>query len=270
MISVASTLLLVSLVFGSVPSAWAAPIGTRDTDVRAMRRMERAENFNPARREHHSATSAVPRADDPAPIVARADDPVTVVARAGAVDPADAAKEPIAKVAIRNMRRHHAKNEQDKDVKPRALPRFKRDAIPRREDATSSNVAREGEKVKRSGHTQGPSPVDGGVRARDVPKHQDNSEHTPPVTAIKRSPAATPTPVADAVVPRNHDGCEHGGDGGGLKACNKKPAPSAQNNTQEKKREEMKETVAKREEKKPGLTRPIAIFRRALAFEDLD
>jgi len=96
MISIASTLLLVALVFSSVPSTFAAPVGTRALDVATMRRMD-ATNAHVARREHHSARSVVP------------DDSNTIKIE----------KEK----APRVTRRHHAKN---------IAPRYVKDAVPRR------------------------------------------------------------------------------------------------------------------------------------------
>jgi len=251
MISVASTLLLVSLVFGTVPSAWAAPVGTRHMDVKSMRRME-TQHWPPMRREHHSATSYVPRDDKPAP----------VVARAGTTEPVPPAAEP-----KRVVRRNQAKREdQDKASPRKPVPRFKRDQVakhersdstpkrevdPRKQDAASSNIARS-EPAKREASTA--APVDQHKRA----------DTTPPTNVERAEPSATPVKT---VVPRHH----HNGGGGPKKDCGK-PDPSSQTpdttTTPETKREEVKEVFKKRHETKP--IQPIAIFRRALAWEDLD
>ncbi|KAF8067594.1 hypothetical protein FPV67DRAFT_1492595 [Lyophyllum atratum] len=272
MISVAYTLLLLSMVFGTVPSAWAAPVGTRHLDVRSMRRME-ARQLTGMRREHHSATSIVPRDDDPV---------AAVVARAGA--PEDVKPDITAKLAKRNVRRHHAKNgDKDKDAQPRALPRFKRDAIARRErsgsrsevvarkeDAGSSNIARKDEKVRRDvedppvvSRSVPPTPDlyngaarGGGVKGGDKP---DAVPRDAPVVERTES-------IHEEVVARSHGA--HGG--GDKKPCAKPDTTTPDTTTLDAKREEMKENTTKREETKPGPIKPIAIFRRALAFEDLD
>lgn len=275
MISVASTLLLVSMVFGTVPAAWAAPVGTRNLDVRSIRRMD-ARELTGMRREHHSATSVVP---------GDADVPVPVVARAGApepVQPDPTTEEP--SPSKPKMRRHHAKNqEKGADAKPRAMPRFKRDAIPRREsasnpevvarkeDATSSNIAREDETVKRAPVGTGSVEKDpkSDAEKRDVPAASPRHPVTEPkpVDPTKRdAPAVDPAESSTPKVASRH---HHGGNGPKDGMDKKDPSTEAPGANPGAKREEVKEeTATKREETKP--IKPIAIFRRALAFEDLD
>jgi hypothetical protein len=283
MISVAYTLLLVSMVFGTVPSAWAAPVGTRNLDVKSMRRME-ARQLTGMRREHHSATSVVPRDDDPV---------AAVVARAGA--PEDVKPNTATKPLKRNIRRHHAKNEdKDKDAQPRAMPRFKRDLIAKRErsgsnpevvarkeDAGSSNIARKDEKAQRDvdeppvvsrSAPSIPVSYNGGARGGGV-KGDDKPDAVPRDTPVVKRTDSTP----EEVVARHHGGGHGGAD---KKPCAKpettKPdtttpdTTTPDTTTPDAKREVTKEDTTKREETKPGPIKPIAIFRRALAFEDLD
>lgn len=256
MISVAYTLLLVSLVFGTVPSAWAAPVGTRNMDVKAMRRMA-TEPAPIMRREHHSATSYVPRDDDPIPVVA-----------ARARDPELVTPEPTPR---RGSRRHRAKHGvRGTDAPSRPMPRFKRDevskrvsaeqpeVVARKEDAANSDIARDGEQAKRTlpyrvgtvvlpadGSLPNPPPV----QRSEAPekRHQSGGHHGTPE---KRLPAdgslPNPPPVQRSEAPekRHQSGGHHG--------------------TPEK-REEVKDTVTKR-----GPIKTIALFRRALAYENLD
>jgi hypothetical protein len=153
------------------------------------------------------------------------------------------------------------------------VPRFKRDQVtkhersgstpkrevdPRKQDAASSNIARS-EPAKREAITAAP-----------VAQHK-RADATPPTNVERAEPTATPVKT---VVPRHH----HNGGGGPKKDCGK-PDPSTQTpdttttpengtTTPETKREEVKEVFKKRQETKP--IKPIAIFRRALAWEDLD
>jgi len=280
MISVASTLLLVSMVFGTVPAAWAAPVGTRNLDVRSMRRMD-ARELTGMRREHHSATSVVPR---------DADVPVPVVARAGAPEPVqpDPATE---KTSKPKMRRHHAKNEEKgADAKPRAMPRFKRDAVPRRErapsasnpevvarkeDATSSNIAREDEKVKRTPVTPvNPGSVDKGDKSdaekRDIPVA---SQRHPVVEPKPDHPTKRDAPAVESAEPSTPKVASRDHQSGNVpkEGIDKKdPSTETPDANPGAKREEAKEAATKREETNTKLIKPIAIFRRALAFEDLD
>ncbi|GLB39326.1 hypothetical protein LshimejAT787_0604880 [Lyophyllum shimeji] len=331
MISVASTLLLVSLVFGTVPSASAAPIGTRNLDVKSMRRMQAEEltrrvdtrELTGMRRDHHSATSYVPRDDDtptPVAVVARAGSPEVVKPNPDLTATTSTSPSPSPSPKPK-MRRHHAKNE-DKgtgtDAKPRALPRFKRDAIPRREheqqirststsepevvarkeDASSSNVAREDDKVER-GLFNGTAAPGGGAKGSTKPDPEPRDVHDPPATSASKRDAGDGSHVGEKMKPSDKAEPDHpkreapsvkpvessvpkvaardDGKCGSGKDCPHKD-PSTQNPgttpppaKPETKREEVQEAATKREEKKDTkLIKPIAIFRRALAFEDLD
>ncbi|KAG6867516.1 hypothetical protein C0993_001779 [Termitomyces sp. T159_Od127] len=169
MISAAYTLLLISLVFGTVPGAWAAPVGTRNVHVKTMRRAPFEKEH--MRRVHHSATSVVQRDDVHGAVAAlgpavtstvaspahaaprvlvpvhnapRSSESVPVVARHAGHQQSDTA-------IPETTRRHHAKNEARGGV--RAVPRFHRDEAERRgvgkdqgkreDSASDANVTRE-------------------------------------------------------------------------------------------------------------------------------
>jgi len=256
MISVASTLLLVSLVFVSVPSASAAPVGTRSMNVKEMRSMEFQRSQPVLRRAHHSAIapvirelaeSVVPRTED---IVAAA-----VVARAGA--PPSNPNNSNTTTTVQKMRRRHGTP--DTDTPRRAPPRFKRDETVRRsvtpdavsaiqarkEDATESNVAR--------------------ARSADmiITRAQDSSNDVE-----SRDNVVPPNPTPTAIGKRRLDLSDPQD---AHRQANGHPARSEPNATSiaSTKREEVVE-VADMAAKRDGPIRPIAMFRRALAGEDLD
>jgi hypothetical protein len=210
----------------------------RNFDVKAMRRME-PQHWPAMRRDHHSATSFVPRDDDPVPVVARAGAPEHVKP--------DTTEKPPKRVA----RRHHAKNEERAaDAPSKPMPRFKRDAVPtrkrsgstsesevvaRKQDATSSDIARKDEQGKRDLYN-GTVSAGGGHKGGDKPgpekRDTKSGAHTPP-------PAKPPINVKRT-----------------------EPAPSGTpNKVTETKREEVKEPAMKREETKREPIKPIALFR---------
>ncbi|KAG6915134.1 hypothetical protein DXG01_013098 [Tephrocybe rancida] len=307
MISVKYTLLLVTLAFGSVPEAWAAPVGTRSVNVKAMRRMEMEREH--MRRSHHSATSfvqrdvpvavtvpvaaravdivpVVTRGADPVPVVAREADPVPVLAREA--DPAPVvAREADATVAERHephvtsptptptrmARRHHAKNEARGSLPlPRELPRFKRDEVARRKtDATDANIARNTtDPVKRE-------PA-GAPQATSTPVTKEKRDPSPSVhSETVAQPAATfnpkdkrnkPEPMTSSVDPLPTPTPD---------AKDKRepaPEPSVHENSAQPKptpdAKDKREPVPAPELNARAPVRPIVMFRRALAFEDLD
>jgi len=246
MISVASTLLLASLVFGTVPSVSAAPVGTRAMNVREMRRMELQRSQPVRSRSHHSAIARVTR-DTPVAdsIVPRTEDTVAaaVVARADA-PPSNPNSSNTTTTVVQKMRRHY--ETPNVDTPPRSVPRFKRDETAKRstpdaasavharkEDATESNVAR--------------------ARDTDILPRAEGS--SPPTTIGKRRLDNSSSGTPASHTPRQ----EHGDTGLSKRSFVSTPST---------KREEA--TVADMPVKRDGPIKPIAMFRRALAWENLD
>ncbi|KAG6864901.1 hypothetical protein C0991_006471 [Blastosporella zonata] len=209
MISVKYTLLLLSLVFASVPEAIAAPVGTRSVNVKAMRRRDTEREH--MRRAHHSATVGSYVARDTIP-VARQVDP------AAAVAVPVAAREPIIQETrhephteelpgpAKMTRRHHAKNEaRGSTPLPRELPRFKRDVLAsRKSDATDANVARAAD--------ASPTPTPTSTPTLAARHHDHDVIQTPTIdiTSVPATPApthnakravVTPKPLVDPAAP---------------------------------------------------------------------
>lgn len=131
----------------------------------------------------------------------------------------------------RAVRRHHTKRELASDtVKPRAILRFQRDAAPSR-------------------HT----PVDPEVVPRKDDAMNSNVARTDG-TAEQLKRAADP-------------GVPAGSSGGNNAEPQAREAPSPPPQVSKR---SLEASAVKREETQPGLIKPIAMFRRAFAFEDLD
>ncbi|KAG6828343.1 hypothetical protein H0H87_002355 [Tephrocybe sp. NHM501043] len=263
MISVKYTLLLLSLAFTSVPEAWAAPVGTRSVNVKAMRRMEMEREH--MRRSHHSAVEGSFVVRDPAPVtpdpstpvVAR--EPAPVVARADDSTVVERTVTQPFPVSGKMMRRHHLKNEGRGSLPPpRPLPRFKRDENAKREhtpelverktDATDANVAR---------NLTNPAPRDvpaaaGGKPTADTKRELQPTGH---VNNEKREPAPLPTSETspDAKKEKREPASVHS------ETATPAPTPDSKN-----------EKRAPEPTPAPEPIRPIRMFRRAMAFEDLD
>ncbi|KAH0581732.1 hypothetical protein J132_10874 [Termitomyces sp. J132] len=252
MITIAYAVLLVSLTFGIVPEAWAAPIGTRTVHVKTMRRMPFEKEH--MRRVHHSAMSMVQRDDvrvatveaepflQSVSIVAREPATTTPAVIAGrettsSVKPISVAARdtPPSAVTARHEGPHHN------------LPKSASS------DTTTSTESKE---FSRRHHAKNEAR---GVPAtpRALPRFKRDEAGRQSVSKDKEVLQKRKTSASDANVAREPTNVQ-------------KKSLKMVKGTQERKTET--EKIHKKREPAPQPTpvRPIMMFRRALAFEDLD